>query len=354
MSTFRSRRAKDGSTIWSVRYMFKGKEHEYSLGKVTKQFTRKRMMEVEISIAEGVDPRSLFNKSASKESEQRTLTFSETIEMHEVYKATAGRNRPSTIVSRKQVLSTIPQSILKKPFKEVTTSDIENWLSKYSQTHKPAGTNLALRYAKSVFNWCLKRGIIDRNVTTPIEQIRIDEKPKYRALSDEQASFLLREVDQDSIFFRTVYIALHFGMRIGEIIQLTWGDVDTDQNQLLVRGAGTKTHMSRAVPAPSPKVIETIMGWARQDSDQVVPYKSIFFASAKFKRIVRAQGWDDTLSFHSTRHTYISNLLKNGAHLSIVSRLAGHSSVAVTDKYYSHFSNGVLSIASAKLNYGAV
>jgi len=334
--------------------MFKGKEHEYSLGKVTKAFARKRMNEVEIMIAEGEDPRELFRKSKHAEKVQRTLSLSKVVEMHEVYKATAGRNRTSTIVSRKKVLSTIPASILKKPIKEVTTSDIEGWLSEYSKTHKPAGTNLALRYAKSVYNWSLKRGIIDRNVTTPIEQIRVDEKPKYRALSDEQVRHLLDEVDPSSNFYRAVYIALHFGMRIGEIIQLTWEDVDTEQNQLYVKGAGSKTHQSRAIPAPTSEVIEIISGWPKQDSDQVVPYKSIFFASTKFKRIVRAQHWDDTLSFHSTRHTYISNLLKNGAHLSVVSRLAGHSSVAVTDKYYSHFSNGVLSNASAKLNYGVV
>ena len=42
------------------------------------------------------------------------------------------------------------------------------------------------------------------------------------------------------------------------------------------------------------------------------------------------------VKFHGLRHTSISLQLNNGVPLQVASRRAGHSSVVVTDKIYSH------------------
>ncbi len=350
MASLRVRKGKDKRSRWYCRYNFEGKQVELSLGAISKSKAQQVLVKVENLLIEGNDPKDLFQPEKKEEVVQ--LTLRQLIREFQKYKSESNRNRPSTIVSRERVLGSLPRKLLSKPVIWVKTQDIEVWLAKYSKSHNPAGTNLALRYIKSVLNYAVDRDIILRNPARPIHAAPVDEKPKYRALSDEQVQFLLQNSERGSWFHRGIYIALHFGMRAGEIIRVKYSDIDQDFGSIHVQGVGTKTHKSRVIPAPSSKVIEEILSWDREHPELVVPYNSVFFLSTKFKRIVRKQGWDEVLSFHSTRHTYISNLLKHGAPLSLVSRLAGHSSVAVTDRYYSHFNNDVLGRAAAMLAYG--
>lgn len=43
------------------------------------------------------------------------------------------------------------------------------------------------------------------------------------------------------------------------------------------------------------------------------------------------------IGVHDLRHTFATNLLRNGTPLQIVSRLLRHKSIAITDEYYSHY-----------------
>lgn len=50
-------------------------------------------------------------------------------------------------------------------------------------------------------------------------------------------------------------------------------------------------------------------------------------------RWVKAAGVDKHITFHCARHTFITNLIAQGTHLSIAASLAGHSSTRHTEKY---------------------
>jgi integrase len=55
-----------------------------------------------------------------------------------------------------------------------------------------------------------------------------------------------------------------------------------------------------------------------------------------FKRAVLRAGLDPALSPHDLRHTFASRYLANGGDIFKLSRILGHSSVAVTEKTYAH------------------
>lgn len=57
------------------------------------------------------------------------------------------------------------------------------------------------------------------------------------------------------------------------------------------------------------------------------------------------------VTFHGLRHTSISLLINSGVQTQVISRRAGHSSVSVTDKIYSHiFEEKQLTCANAMQN----
>ena len=56
------------------------------------------------------------------------------------------------------------------------------------------------------------------------------------------------------------------------------------------------------------------------------------------------------LTFHGLRHSEISHMIKCGVPISVISRKVGHSSVQVTDTYYSHFFESEFKQAANSMN----
>ena len=51
------------------------------------------------------------------------------------------------------------------------------------------------------------------------------------------------------------------------------------------------------------------------------------------KSLSRKAGLDESIHFHSLRHSFVTNLIDKGASINTVRDLAGHSSLAVTEIY---------------------
>jgi integrase len=62
--------------------------------------------------------------------------------------------------------------------------------------------------------------------------------------------------------------------------------------------------------------------------------------SKAFTRLVAGAGLDH-VSFHSLRHSHITQLLAAGEHVKVVSERAGHASVAITLGIYAHVIPGM-------------
>ncbi|MQA88599.1 MAG: tyrosine-type recombinase/integrase, partial [Streptosporangiales bacterium] len=64
---------------------------------------------------------------------------------------------------------------------------------------------------------------------------------------------------------------------------------------------------------------------------------------------VEPKGEEGT-GLHRLRHTYAGDLIRQGVDIYVVSRLMGHSSVRVTEKYYAHLRKETLESAREALN----
>jgi site-specific recombinase XerD len=69
----------------------------------------------------------------------------------------------------------------------------------------------------------------------------------------------------------------------------------------------------------------------------------------RFNTGLRAAGLDEKIHFHSLRHTFASWLIQKDVPLYQVSKLLGHSSIAVTE-IYSHLRTDDLSNAISVLD----
>lgn len=128
------------------------------------------------------------------------------------------------------------------------------------------------------------------------------------------------------------------GMRLGELEQLTWGDVDEPRQRWRVSRAVSKTGRARWVAVP-PSLLEAVCELVPRDDR--IPDRRIFqgFGGDRFRttltRACTAAGIP-TFSPHDLRHRRISLLHLAGVPWARIGEHVGQRDLAVTANTYSH------------------
>lgn len=138
-----------------------------------------------------------------------------------------------------------------------------------------------------------------------------------------------------------VVVALHTGMRLGELLALRWRDVHLGERYVEVtstlqkdgRTVTPKTAGSRRRVALSDAAAEALSRLERS-LDRVFPFTHAQ-VDAAYRKIA------DELNlparrFHDLRHSFATLLLAAGRPAKIVSEMLGHSNISTTLDLYSH------------------
>jgi len=130
-----------------------------------------------------------------------------------------------------------------------------------------------------------------------------------------------------------VTVALHSGMRLGEILNLHWYDLDFASGFILVRDS--KNGESRHVPMDAtlfalfrayPHRLGTDLVFSSPAGGRIVDVRTGFQNACK-----RAELTD--LHFHDLRHTFASQFVMAGGDLYILKEILGHKSPAMAARY---------------------
>jgi integrase len=167
-------------------------------------------------------------------------------------------------------------------------------------------------------------------------------------------------------------LAIHTGMRRGELLALKWADVDLDLATVRVRrtltrgedgrgyvmGAATKNGKGRHVRLTT-RVVEALKRHRARQAKEKLKVSSLYqeqglvFAGTggglinpsnlrqrSFKPLLEHAGLP-RITFHDLRHTCASLLFQRNVHPKFVQELLGHASVAITLDTYSHMLPGM-------------
>ena len=110
----------------------------------------------------------------------------------------------------------------------------------------------------------------------------------------------------------------------------------------------TKSHRDRIVPI-EPETADVLQRLKAQTLSQGGPFVGMEDNLGRcWGRVVRASGvpW---ISMHDLRRTYVTRLVRGGADLPAVQKLAGHANIQTTLRYYNWTSNDDLRRAVSKL-----
>ena len=167
-----------------------------------------------------------------------------------------------------------------------------------------------------------------------------------RAVSWEQMELLLRDgPDPEAKSFRRDRLVLEAlyssGLRVSELIAISWKDVELEERMLRIMGKGEK---ERRVPFGIP-LQKLLAEWKDLTCTEISA--PVFLSDKKnaerltgrtVERIVVKAGRRVGLfglTPHSLRHSCATHMLENGAPLRIVQEMLGHESIAATQRYLS-------------------
>jgi integrase len=197
----------------------------------------------------------------------------------------------------------------------------------------PATVNRELALLKHLFNEADRMGHFrGRNPMKAIKFLREDNL-KVRTVSEAEEGALMDcclPYQQDLMRF-----ALNTGLRLGDIIDLQWKEVDWERRtvRVLVRKARKMQEVPLNVDALS--VVQAAHA-AKKKSEFVFynpmtgePWKDLWLG---LKKACRRAGIED-VTWHTFRHTFATRLLRAGVSIVTVKTLLGHSSTKVTERY---------------------
>jgi len=211
-----------------------------------------------------------------------------------------------------------------------------------AQGKGPGTVNRKMAMLKHLVHKCSDWGLVDEDTLRTVRKVKQLKEPagRLRYLSPEEVQRLLKECNNPQLR-AIVTVAVNTGMRRGEILNLTWDNVDLRNGYLLV--TQSKNGDRREVPINA-AVREVLAGIVRRlDSPHVFcDEKGVMFKGGRnaFERACKRAGIYD-FHFHDLRHTAASFMAMGGVDLMSIKQILGHKTIQMTLRY-SHLSPGHL------------
>jgi integrase len=207
-----------------------------------------------------------------------------------------------------------------------------------SREVKPATVNRELTVLRHMMSKAVKWELIDKNPSNGVKALPVPQSLE-RILDIDEESRLLAACDQirSKVLRPAIILALNTGMRRGELLSLTWDQIDFKHNVLRIMNA--KSHSGiRSIPLN--KMAREVLTDLNQQKTSSYVFPSNRKKDSKlrdlkkgFRRAVTLADLDANLRFHDLRHTFATRLVQAGVDIITVQHLLGHAKITMTARY---------------------
>jgi integrase/recombinase XerD len=226
------------------------------------------------------------------------------------------------------------------PIRQATVEDVREALARITEGKSDATAQQYVLRVKSLLSYGHKLGYMPFNagVTIKVRPNQSHGRLAKRIIPEVDVKLLIRAArhKRDRVLLAIAYAG---GLRISELVGLSWADVIEREGkmQLSVTGKGGRTRQVLLPEAVSTALID-LRGDAGADDPLFASHKGGKRLSARMinymlKRTAIRAGLNHPVSPHWLRHAHGSHALDRGATLAEVQATLGHSNVATTSGY---------------------
>lgn len=237
----------------------------------------------------------------------------------------------------------------KKRLMKIRNRDISNYhddlLEKYSVRH----TKKIHDVLSAIFNYAIKQEYTNNNPARNVGNVDIQEEKHVNYWTLEEFKQFLSVVDDD--MYRTLFMTLYYsGLRKGELLALTWADIDFDNNTINVDkrvyagNVDTPKTPSSIRKILMPKLVMQLLKNLKNTTKPKTGY--VVFGEVydhlsettldRHYHVYLKESQVKAIRLHDFRHSHASYLINKGAIISVIAQRLGHSDVASTLNTYSH------------------
>lgn len=268
-------------------------------------------------------------------------------------------NRPKAHKQRKSITKLWIETVGDVPIERLNAALLEAYKSKRLASGKsePATINKGLMVVKHMAGLAARSdwGWMDRERAAAIREVGMLEEPpgRQRPIKPKELQAILAAFKRvDSRFARrVVQAALLTGCRLGELLFLKEADV----GRAVIDLSKTKQNRNHqiVITPPLAAVLKEALAEPERKGGTVFVNRTgkaytVDGFSKQFARVAERAKVPD-ITFHDLRRHVGTLLINEGERLEVVSKLLGHSTVAVTQRSYAHLATDATRAAFGKL-----
>ena len=245
-------------------------------------------------------------------------------------------------------------------YKNISQFDIENYMISLETRTTPTGIKrtgddiLQARWSalNTFFDWCLKRGYVDKNPMSSVSRPKNNTEHKVRYLTKTEINKLLKAIERNpnkvvSMRDKTIVsLALATGLRVSALVNINIEDIDFDNNFIKVI---EKRQKAREISFGD-NMRHILYDWVqvRRMEFSDVDSSALFLSRKKNRMSVDAVSdiltryCDEAdikrITPHKLRASAACALAKAGVPVKAIAKQLGHSNTQVTMRYIDVFS----------------
>lgn len=242
----------------------------------------------------------------------------------------------------------------------ITKETIIDFIDKLiNNPEKKLSTNTIIGIIQTLnqgFNFALELKYISLNPIKGIKLPKIKEKEVIAINRKEQRKIEEYCLNHKKSNYIGIVLCLYTGIRIGELLALTWKDIDFKQHLVYIKRTSyyAKKDNKYKVMIDTPKTIKSTRIIPLNKNLSSLLYsrykmsKSEFVITTKDNKMVDVRSYQRTFqsvlskckiekyNFHSLRHTFATRAIELGVDVKTISDILGHSTVNITLNRYAH------------------
>lgn len=213
-----------------------------------------------------------------------------------------------------------------------------------------------VRAVKRFFKWLYSKGILAADISADLKLPRIPRGGR-KGIKDEYAEMILAAAQENVRDYALLRFIESTGSRRGGAAHLLLSDLNLDakserlRRRVTIREKGENERQVFLTPA----ALDALLAWLAERPD--IPDEHVFLGQQPgrtwkpltetgitevVRRYKNRLGILGKTSPHQWRHRWFRKLLNHGMGMKQASQLGGHSSVVITDRFYSDFDSDEL------------
>lgn len=210
----------------------------------------------------------------------------------------------------------------------LTAAEVDDYVTMMSTNGIGASTiKRRISAIRSFLTWQRQKGMRTDN---PAQYVSTPKKckPLPKTVDTAAISRALNDWRIDTTTRFLIAVMTETGMRISEVLDMKWKDINTAAQSIRVHGKGKKERTTYYGNRTAQYI-------SMMKKDMETPVFAVSYRQARYNvhRALARHTADHRGSCHQLRHTYACEMTKNGMTILDISTLLGHESVQTTEIY---------------------